>query len=77
MIPIATAVGFISYISAHAAFWPVWGWLTPLILCVMMFGYLMAGSFMPRGHLGSALFVSLFVAAALSAHYIPHEGHLH
>jgi hypothetical protein len=77
LIPIATAVGVFTYICAHVAFWPVWGWMTPLILFVQMFGYMIAGSYMPRGNLGSGLYLLLFVALASSHYMIPHSGVLH
>lgn len=77
LIPVASTVGFICFMSSLIAFWPVWGWYTPLMLSAMLMGYLMAGSFMPKGHIGSVAFLALFVGSGLSSHFIPHQGLLH
>lgn len=77
LIPVATAVMCVCYVCAHIAFWPVWGLYTPGILASLVIGYLMAGSFMPKNKFGSIIFLATFIGAALSSHYIPHEGLLH
>ena len=77
LIPVASSTGFICFLSCLIAFWPVWGWYTPLMLCTMLMGYLMAGSFMPKGNFGSAAFLILIVGSGFSSHYIPHQGLLH
>ena len=74
LIPVASVVGFICFLTSHVAFWPVWGWMTPLILGVMQLGYIMAGSFLPKSIWGSISMVGLFMVAAMSSRFIPHEG---
>ncbi|OMJ95639.1 hypothetical protein SteCoe_884 [Stentor coeruleus] len=77
LIPVASMFGFICFMSSLIAFWPVWGWYTPLMLITMLMGYLMAGSFLPKSTFGSVLFLVMFIGSALSSRYIPHEGLLH
>ena len=77
LIPVASTVGFLCFLSSVIAFWPVWGWYTPAMLLTMLMGYLMAGSFMPKGQLGSVAFLVLFVGSGFSSYYIPHQGLLH
>ena len=77
LIPTATAIGFTTFMSALIAFWPVWGWYTPLMLVVMLMGYLMSGQVMPGGSAGTVLFMLVFLLAVLSGYVIPHEGLLH
>lgn len=77
LVPVASAVGGFCYLCAHIAFWPVWGWYTPAILISLMIGYLMAGTFAPKGNFGSVLILAIFIGACISYHYIPHQGLLH
>lgn len=77
LVPTATAVAFTTFLTALIAFWPVWGWYTPLIMLVLLMGMLMSGQLMPSGTPGSVLFLLLFVLAMLSGYAIPHEGLLH
>jgi hypothetical protein len=77
VIPVATLFGFICFNSSMIAFWPVWGWYTPLMLFTMLMGYVMVGSFMPKGNLGSAAFLVLLTGSAFSSNFIPHQGLLH
>ena len=77
LIPVASTAGFLCFISSLVAFWPVWGWYTHLMLITMVMGYLMAGSFIPKGHLGSIIFLILFVGSGFSSRFIPHQGLLH
>jgi hypothetical protein len=77
LVPVASTVGFIAFISAIIAFWPVWGWYTPCMMFVMMMGYLMAGSFMPKGQFGSIVFLMVFIGSVFSSRFIAHQGLLH
>ena len=77
IIPVATMIGFICFNTSLIALWPVWGWYTPLMLFTMLMGYLMAGSFLPKGNIGSVAFLLLMAGSAMSSRYIPHEGLLH
>ena len=77
LIPTMTLIGFISYNSLMIAMWPVWGWYTIPILFIMFMGYLMAGSFMPKGKIGSIAFLMLLIGSGISSNYIPHQGLLH
>jgi len=77
LIPVASAVAMMMYLSSHIAFWPVWGWYTPAIIAVLTIGFMMAGTFLPKGTPGSVLVVVLFVASVSSSKYISHEGLWH
>jgi hypothetical protein len=77
LIPTATLFGFICFNSTLIAIWPVWGWYSPLMLVTMMMGYLMAGTFMPKGNTGSVLYLIFLVGSFFSSRFIPHQGVLH
>lgn len=77
LIPIASAVGCLCFLTSLIAFWPVWGWYTPVILVVLQVGYLMLGSFLPKSSWGSLMTALVFVAALCATWLIPHEGLLH
>jgi len=47
MIPTATIVGLICAFCSVMGLWPVWGFLTPLILTVVFVGALMSAHFLP------------------------------
>jgi hypothetical protein len=47
MIPASTALGVSSYVLMMIAFWPVWGLLTPLLLTIMLIGFLFSSHFIP------------------------------
>lgn len=76
-IPITSMAGFISYNSIMIAMWPVWGWFTFPILFVMFMGYVTAGSFMPKGKIGSIGYLVLVFGSGLSSNFIAHQGLLH
>lgn len=77
LIPTATIFGFICFNSTLIAIWPVWGWYSPLMLITLMMGYLMAGTFLPKGNIGSALYLFLLIGSFFSSRIIPHSGLLH
>lgn len=47
MIPTATALGLTCIISAILAMWPVWGFLSPLIIFFLCLGLMMFSHFIP------------------------------
>lgn len=47
MIPTSTALGIICLILLNIAFWPIWGLLTPLILMILLMGFLFSTHFIP------------------------------
>jgi len=61
--------------------WPVWGWLTPILMFVIWMGGMMFMSFLPGGHIGSLLFWAIMLFLVFMSHLIPHEpvdqGHDH
>jgi hypothetical protein len=63
--------------SVIIAVWPVYNWWTIPMIFAMFMGYLMSASFLPSGHLGSVLFMAVFLVACLSSWLIEHEGYLH
>ena len=47
MIPIATGLGVFSMLALIVAFWPVWGFLSPLYVLVMIMGFIFSAHFIP------------------------------
>ena len=47
-IPCATICGSISIISFAIAIWPIWGLLSPLIVFVLVMGFIFASHFIPH-----------------------------
>ena len=47
VIPTMTAVGVLSFVLAIRATWPVWGFLSPLVLSIQCLGMLFALHFVP------------------------------
>lgn len=47
MIPTATGLGVVSMILTMIAFWPVWGMLSPLIVIVLVIGFIFSAHFIP------------------------------
>ena len=47
VIPTITFCGILTLILGNVAFWPVWGFLTPLLIFLLMMGVLLVGHFIP------------------------------
>jgi len=47
LIPTSTALGFLSLILLLVSFWPVYGILTPLMVIVLLLGFLLSTHFIP------------------------------
>ena len=47
VIPTMTFLGVLCLILMNVAFWPVWGLLTPLLVFLLMMGFLLLGHFVP------------------------------
>jgi hypothetical protein len=47
MIPTSTALGIICIILSMITFWDVWGMLTPLIVMILLMGFLFSAHFIP------------------------------
>jgi hypothetical protein len=77
LIPIMSGLSAAVFVSALPAFWPVWGWFTPLILIAIINGYLHATQFAPNSSLGSIVYLGFIVGGVFSWTIIPHTGHLH
>jgi len=73
LVPIMTLAGVVSFITAIMAMWPVWGFLTPVYMVVMFFGYSFSLMFLPSGHLGTLVFYLGTGAAAYISHTMPHD----
>jgi hypothetical protein len=90
LIPVLTIVGFVAFFRyAHIinfcsfilALWPVWGFLTPILMFILFMGASMTMVFLPSGILGSIIFWGAVVFLATASHLIPHQdvdaGHVH
>ena len=47
MIPTSTALGVTCVLLLMISFWPIWGVLTPLIITIMLLGFLFLSHFIP------------------------------
>jgi hypothetical protein len=47
MIPAATFLGVLSYACLIIAFWPVWGFLSPLFISIFFLGAIFGTHFIP------------------------------
>jgi hypothetical protein len=47
MIPTATFLGVVCFITLIVAFWPVWGFFSPLFIMIFFLGFLVATHFIP------------------------------
>ena len=61
-------------ISATAAMWPVWGFLTPIYMLILIFGGSFSMLFLPGGSCGTLMFWALAIVAAIVSHNLPHEA---
>ena len=77
LIPILTVSGLLLPIFLTLAIWPVWGFLSPLYIFILCFGFIFALTFLPDGKCGTLLFWILMIAIATLSHTLPHEGHEH
>lgn len=77
LIPILTVSGLLLPIFLTLAIWPVWGFLSPLYIFILSFGFIFALTFLPDGKCGTIMFWVLMVATATLSHTLPHEGHEH
>jgi len=53
--------------------WPIWGFLTPLLLFILWMGGIMSMTFLPSGHLGTLIFWAIMIFLATASHLLPHE----
>ena len=77
LIPVMTIAGLFLPIFLTLAIWPIWGFLSPVYVFVLFFGYIFAVTFLPDGKCGTLLFWILIIAAATLSHTLPHAGHEH
>jgi len=47
MIPTATGLGFACVVLLMVAFWPVYGLITPLLIAILLMGFLFVAHFVP------------------------------
>lgn len=77
LVPVMAAAGVLTPILMTVAIWPVWGFLSPIYIFILSFGYIFALTFLPGGKFGTVLFWILMVGLATMSHLIPHENHEH
>eukprot|EP00347_Sterkiella_histriomuscorum_P020286 403338390 len=73
LIPVVTVIGIVSFFSLLIALWPIWGWLTPIMMFILFMGYTMLLMFLPGGFLGTIIFWIMMFAMATVSHLIPHD----
>mmetsp|Transcript_23992 Transcript_23992/g.35212 ORF Transcript_23992/g.35212 Transcript_23992/m.35212 type:complete len:156 (+) Transcript_23992:50-517(+) len=47
MIPTATLLGVLCIIFSISAFWPIWGFLSPLVITMLVLGFVFSTHFIP------------------------------
>ena len=61
------------------ALWPIWGFLTPILMLILFMGGTMFMVFLPDGMLGTLIFWAIMIFLATASHLIPHadieDGH--
>ena len=77
LIPVMSLAGVFLPIFLMLAIWPVWGFLSPVYMLILSFGFLFATTFLPNGKCGTIIFWVLVIAAGTISHKLPHEGHEH
>ena len=77
IIPIMSVIAVIMFVSWFFALFPVWGFLTIVIIVVIFMGFSMSLTFLPGGYIGTLLAIILMVAMSATSHYIPHPGLWH
>ena len=77
LIPVMTVAGVLLPIFLTLAIWPIWGFLSPLYILVLSFGYIFSLSFLPDGKCGTIMFWVLMIGMATLSHTLPHAGHEH
>ena len=77
LIPVLTIAGIFLPIFLTLAIWPIWGFLSPIYVFILFFGYIFALTFLPDGHFGTLFFWILMIGTATLSHTLPHAGHEH
>ena len=77
LIPVMTVAGVGLPIFMCLAIWPIWGFLSPIYIFILSFGYIFALTFLPSGKIGTLMFWILMIGAATISHKLPHAGHEH
>lgn len=76
LIPTATIVALVTFVTANLAFWEIWGWMTPGLLITLVFGHLIAGSLLPKSWVGSVIFIFMVTLPVFLPHWVPQQGEL-
>ena len=77
LIPVMTVAGVFLPIFLIVALWPIWGFLTPIYILVLTFGYIFSLTFLPDGKCGTIVFWILMIGIATLSHELPHAGYEH
>ncbi len=56
------------------ALWPIWGFLTPILMFILFMGGTMFMVFLPSGLLGTLMFWGIMIFLVTASHLIPHEA---
>jgi len=72
LIPVMSICGILLPLFLMLAIWPVWGFLSPIYIFVLCFGYIFALSFLPGGKFGTLVFWVLMIGGATLSHELPH-----
>jgi hypothetical protein len=55
------------------AMWPVWGFLTPVYMLILLFGGTLSMILLPGGNLGNLCFWVGLIVFAYVSHTLPHD----
>ena len=77
LIPVMTIARVFLPVLLVVALWPIWGFLTPVYILILTFGYIFSLTFLPDGKFGTILFWVLMIGIATLSHTLPHAGYEH
>ena len=77
LVPIMTLASVLLPLFLTLAIWPVWGFLSPIYIFILSFGFIFTLTFLPDGKCGTLIFWIGAIFLCTLSHMIPHAGHEH
>eukprot|EP01015_Nassula_variabilis_P019878 TRINITY_DN3406_c0_g1_i3.p1 TRINITY_DN3406_c0_g1~~TRINITY_DN3406_c0_g1_i3.p1 ORF type:complete len:219 (+),score=25.09 TRINITY_DN3406_c0_g1_i3:50-706(+) len=76
-VQLGAIAGVTTFITIIIAIWPLWGWLSILIIFVFFMAIINVNHFLPANDLGSVMFGAIFFGAFFTDRFIEHGGMWH
>ena len=77
LVPILTLSSVCLPLFLTLAIWPIWGFLSPVYIFILSFGFIFTLTFLPDGKCGTVIFWIATILIATLSHMLPHAGHEH